>query len=77
MLGFAPLTRDLVADEQGSPQTLELTLLPFDEIKRIARQRRLSAPSPIAPAAASAPKRRTMPSGSILNWSVRPRKDSS
>ena len=34
MLGFAPLTRDLVADEQTA--ALELTLLPFEEMKKIA-----------------------------------------
>ena len=34
MLGFAALTRDLVADEQNAASTLELTLLPFEEIER-------------------------------------------
>lgn len=34
MLGFTPLTRDLVADEQST--ALELTLLPLEEMKRIA-----------------------------------------
>ena len=36
MLGFAALTRDLVADEQSPAPILELALLPFEEIRRIA-----------------------------------------
>jgi hypothetical protein len=43
MLGFAPLTRDLDAGDADAPQ-LELAILPFDEIKRIA----IIAPAPIA-----------------------------
>src|SRR5687768_5620197 len=36
MLGFAPLTRDLVANDEATQPALELALLPFDEIKNIA-----------------------------------------
>ena len=46
MLGFAPLTRDLVADEP-SAASLELTLLPFEEIRKIA----WAIASPFAPLA--------------------------
>ncbi|HET9467425.1 MAG TPA: carboxypeptidase-like regulatory domain-containing protein, partial [Vicinamibacterales bacterium] len=36
MRGFAPLTRELIADPQGAVPPLELALLPFEEIKKIA-----------------------------------------
>src|SRR5262245_4251033 len=36
MLGFAPLTRDLNAGDDAHAPQLELAMLPFDEIKRIA-----------------------------------------
>jgi hypothetical protein len=36
MLGFAALIRELVADDQGAVPSLELALLPFEEIKKIA-----------------------------------------
>jgi trimeric autotransporter adhesin len=51
MLGFAALTRDLVADET-STASLELTLLPFEEIRKIAV---VAATAPIAPRAPVAP----------------------
>jgi hypothetical protein len=53
MLGFAPLTRDLVAEEPSV--ALELTLLPFDEIKRIAVVAANAPIAPIAPVAPNAP----------------------
>ncbi len=36
MLGFAPLTRDFIADEPGTRPPLELALLPFEDIRKIA-----------------------------------------
>ena len=36
MLGFAPLTRELVVNDEATPPVLELALLPFEEIKRTA-----------------------------------------
>jgi hypothetical protein len=36
MLGFAPLTRELVANDEATQTPLELALLPFEEIKKIA-----------------------------------------
>jgi trimeric autotransporter adhesin len=51
MLGFAALTRDLVADETATA-SLELTLLPFEEIRKIAV---VAATAPIAPTAPNAP----------------------
>jgi hypothetical protein len=58
MLGFAVLTRDLVADEQSPAQTFELALLPFEEIKRIA----VLAPVFSAPDAPNAPNAPNAPS---------------
>jgi len=50
MLGFAIITRDLVADAQGSAPPFELTLLPFEEIKRISVVALApNAPNPDAP----------------------------
>ena len=45
MLGFAALSRDLVADDQNAASTLELALLPFEEIRKIAV---VAATAPIA-----------------------------
>ena len=56
MLGFAALTRDLVADETSAP-SLELTLLPFEEIRRIA----VIAAAPLAPNAPVTPLSPTPP----------------
>ena len=36
MLGFAAVTRDVRAGDEGPAPALELTLLPFEEIKRVA-----------------------------------------
>jgi trimeric autotransporter adhesin len=36
MLGFVPLTRDLVANDEATPAALEMALLPFEEIKKVA-----------------------------------------
>ena len=58
MLGFAPLTRDLVADEQST--ALELTLLPLEELKRIAVVAANAPVAPIAPTALDAPSRAVM-----------------
>src|SRR5918995_7416257 len=59
MLGFAPLTRELVANDEATQTPLELALLPFDEIKRIAV---VAAVVPIAPTAPDAPTAPNAPS---------------
>ncbi len=63
MLGFAALTRDLVADEQSA--TLELTLLPFEEIKRIAV---FAAAAPVAPARCTYCTRCTFTRSHPVRW---------
>jgi hypothetical protein len=56
MLGFATLTRDLVAGAQGAASPLELTLLPFEELRKIATIAAPNAPiTPVAPTAPDAP----------------------
>ena len=52
MLGFAALIRDLVTDDQNAASTLELALLPFEEIRKIAV---VATTAPIAPSAPVAP----------------------
>ena len=49
MVGFAPLTRELVADASGVVATFELALLPFEEIKKIAVIASTFAPPPQNP----------------------------
>jgi trimeric autotransporter adhesin len=68
MLGFAALTRDLVADEQSPAPTLELALLPFEEIRRIAV---VAAAAPVAPIA-PAPTAPDAPTASIAPSMVDP-----
>jgi trimeric autotransporter adhesin len=60
MMGFAPLTRDLIAGEQSA--ALELTLLPFEEMKRIAVVAATAPMAPIAPIAPGAPNAPNAPS---------------
>ena len=36
MIGFTPLTRDLIAGDEAMPAAIELTLAPFDETRKIA-----------------------------------------
>jgi hypothetical protein len=60
MLGFAPLTRDSVAD-QTEALSLELTLLPFEEIRRVAVIASSAPTAPLAPTAPVAPVPPTEP----------------
>ena len=48
MLGFAPVTQEVVATAERTAPSWELTLLPFDEIRKIAT---ISKPVPVAEAA--------------------------
>jgi hypothetical protein len=63
MPGFAPLTRDLVADEPSI--ALELTLLPFEEMKRIAVVAATASVAPVAPNAPTAPNTSNVPNAPI------------
>ena len=58
MLGFAAVIRDLVTDDQSAASTLELALLPFEEIRKIAV---VASTAPIAPSAPVAPDAPTAP----------------
>lgn len=59
MQGFALLTRELTTDPQGAVPPLELALLPFEEIKKIATISKpivaMPTPAPNAPGAPNAP----------------------
>ena len=84
MLGFAALTRDLVADEQSPAPTLELALLPFEEIRKIATIASTFAPTsqnatvdkpdapdaPIAPSEVDPELERQAAEGFLVNGSV-------
>jgi hypothetical protein len=51
MLGFAPLTRELVATDEATQPALELALLPFEEIEKIATISKPMMAAEIVPAA--------------------------
>lgn len=56
MLGFAPITRELVTSGEGSASPLELVLLPLDELKKIATVApSVAAIAPSTPDAPAAP----------------------
>ena len=54
MIGFTPMTRDLIAGDEATQPAVELALAPFDEIRKIAN---ISKPVVAAEIVAAAPAR--------------------
>ncbi len=77
MLGFAVVTREIAVGDDAGALTLELTLLPFEDIKKVATIGQPIAPdapnapnAPIAPDSVDAELERQAAEGFLVNGSV-------